>query len=193
MIHRACMASVALWLHKCWTLRVAWSILLSLAVHHTPNHLCCGLLEDTGSGTSSGEGRCTSSPNHCIVDATSCWTEWRDHDSTHRCGSKHQGFQEGGRFTGSPPGRRSERVEESVRGWNERRENDGLHHRLLHALLDADVLKHPLQEIDGKYTTLSLPSAGSTGGGGVIGVYSPTLFAAPTKRRTLFMAFERQL
>jgi len=118
-----------------------------VAVRHTSGHLRRRLLEDLGSSAASGKGR-RRPPE--IQYGTSCRNERRNSckNSERRRDSARQADR---RQEVTGPGRRSGRVKQSVPGTAERRQNDGLHHRVFHALLDADVPLHHDQENDRTY------------------------------------------
>ena len=136
----------------------------SLAVRYTSNHLYCRLLEDLGSRTSSGEDRSRSASNHCKVQWASRWNKCWNSSSRECCivegweakrwsGRKRSGDGWSKRTWSS---REPASVHVSVQGADKRCDNDDLHHRWFHRLLDADVHYHHGYKNIGKAVKVSL-------------------------------------
>jgi len=142
-------------------------ISLHMDVRYTSDHLRCCLLEDLRCRTASGKGRCASSTKlHDNIRSASRWTQWRNSNSrdVKRCivegwepkrwrGDERSGDSWSKR---SRPSWESARINVSVQGTNQRCENHGLHHRLLHRLLDANVFRRNVSKTVGKANLIFL-------------------------------------
>ena len=130
---------------QCNIISTAINIIVRVAVLYSSSHLCRHLLEDSWCRASSSKSGCRTSKSCSNEQWASGWDS-RDSGRTSKCWTIHE--QQWNRYEGrdgrvkrSSRGRKSSEVNEqrNVSCTDERRENDGLHHRLLHSVLDASV------------------------------------------------------